>query len=245
MSETLSGPEQFWGSERYPAWGARLRFGNEGISFEEFSATVLAIAERTSHRYTGFITRDETTGNVTSFTRTIAPRRKHGTPTPEECARSMYRLADAFRLPLEADPVDADSFRTLMGLHIGQKDSYDGPPDYAVDEVQAMLAARGLSSTATAAEVFTIRFGEGNTATPRLEAVADLRGPLQELDDIAELGTHMGQERFAFERFYGTTRRTVQMIESIHCQEREFGPITDRLAEDPMLYHVRTIIDTM
>ncbi|HEX9153831.1 MAG TPA: hypothetical protein VF809_03355 [Candidatus Saccharimonadales bacterium] len=106
----LSPPERaYWGSEEFPAWSARLTFPEGGMPDDQFRRTINATAEAFGHRYTGFVTRDPDTSNITSFTRTIYPRKKYPVTNPEDCAEGMARLAESFGVSVEADNVQPDS----------------------------------------------------------------------------------------------------------------------------------------
>jgi|GEM_PF-1514992 len=213
--------EQYWGSEVFPAWSAKLTF-SEGIPYEQFRQTVNTAAEAQKHRYTGLITRDPATGYVTSFTRTIYPRKKYSVTQSEDCAAGMARLAESFGATVEDDSVAPDSFRMPLGLYIGQDDdSYDRPHDHNVAGIQRTLASRGLLSTATQAEVFTVRFTENGTAN-YIEPVAIVIGPTYEVSAACDLAVELGQERFTLEQFPMHAAPQVQMIETIHCREPEW-----------------------
>lgn len=221
MSEQVSLPEQFWGSEPSAAWSASIAFPEGGIPRSQFEETMVAAAEELDHRYTGFITLDPSTGNVTSFTRTIYPRRKYPVTPPEECAEGLSQLATAFGTVVVPDVHQSDSFRAVLGLQIGQQDTYNTPPAYAVDDVQAHLLDRTQGSSATLAEVFTVRFSESGTTT-YTEPVAVVTGPIADMRDVCLLGVDLGQERFTLERYDDGHAPVVQMIETVHCQEPEF-----------------------
>ncbi len=226
MGEARPSPqEQYWESEVFPAWSAKLTFSPGSMPYEQFRQTVNTTAEAQRHRYTGLITRDPAIGYVTSFTRTIYPRKKYPVTRPEDCAAGMARLAESFGTAVEDDNVAPDSYRIPIGLYIGQDDdSYDRPPDHNVVDIQHTLASRGLLSTATLAEVFTVRFTENGTAN-YIEPVAVIIGPTHEASAVCDLAVELGQERFTLEQFPLHTAPQVQMVETTHCREPEW--ITD------------------
>lgn len=221
MSKFRPDQETYWSSDAFPAWSATLAFPEDGIAYEEFRQKVNHTAQAEQHRYTGLITHNPTTDQVALFTRTLYPRKKYPVPPVDECAIGMTKLGEAFGSLVESDNMPTNTYRAPLGLYVGQQDTYERVPDHTVDSIQERLAAKGLGSMVTAANVFTVRFTE-NGVENYTEPVAVTTGPLAEIKDICDLAVELGQERFSLERFPLGSPPTVQMIETIHCQEAEW-----------------------
>lgn len=221
MTKSIPNEKAYWSSDVFPAWSATLTFPENRIAYEKFRQNVNCTAQTERHRYTGLITLDPATNQVTSFTRTLYPRKKYPVPQVDECAIGMTKLGEAFGVLVEPDNMPTNTYRAPLGLYVGQQDTYERAPDHTIDSVQDMLATKGLGSIVTAANVFTVRFGESGVEN-YTEPVAVTTGPLAEIDDICDLAVELGQERFTLERFPLGSPPTVQMIETIHCQEPEW-----------------------
>jgi hypothetical protein len=221
MSKFRSGQETYWLSDAFPAWSATVTFPEDGITYEEFRQRVNRTAEAEQHRYTGLITYNPTTDQVASFTRTLYPRKKYPVPPVEECATGMTKLGEALGVLVKPDRMYANTYRAPLGLYVGQQDAYERAPDHTVDSIQEELAAKGLGSIVTTANVFTVRF-TGNGVENYTEPVAVAIGPLAEINDICDLAVDLGQERFTLEQFSIGSLPTVQMVETVHCQEPEW-----------------------
>lgn len=221
MTKYRPNQEAYWSSETFPAWSATLTFPEDGIDYEEFRQKVNRTAQTEQHRYTGLITLGPVANQVTSFTRTLYPRKKYPVPQVDECAIGIAKLGEVFGVIAEPDSMPENTYRAPLGLYVGQQDTYERTPDHAIGNIRNMLAAKGLGSIVTAANVFTVRFGESGIAN-YTEPVVVAMGPLTEINDICDLAVELGQERFTLEHFPLGSPPTVQMIETIHCREPEW-----------------------
>ena len=219
MNKPTPEQTQYWASESFPAWSATVTL-LDGLSYESFRETVNQTATQQQHRYTGLITR-ESDGSVTSFTHTLYPRRKYPMPALGECADGMAKLAESLGVPVEANSVQEGFYRAPIGLYVGQQDVYETAPEHSIESVQAKIALRGMRSVVAAADVFTVRFTKDGVDN-YTEPVAVVNGPLSEVGKICMLAVDLGQERFTLEQSPVYEQPTVQMIETIHCQEPEW-----------------------
>jgi len=203
--------------ELIPQWSARIFLD---APYDDFIQTALQAATNSQHHYTGTITRDLATGNVTSFTRTRFPRNKYGPPpTVEECEAGMQYLASVFGVEVTKETHQPSTTRIVLGLYEGQhatgaRQETDGP-DYSVDEIASQL---GMGFIVRPAEVFSVRLASDGSASHYSEESAEIVFPTAEKMRVYELGDAMKQERFSVEDFTDS-RGWSYMVETRWCQE--------------------------
>jgi hypothetical protein len=210
-------PPTFREIEPIPQWSARFVVD---ISYDEFIAKTLRAASDTQHRYTGTLTRDPATGDVTSFTRTRFPRNKYGPPpTIEECEAGMLYLANTFGAEATREVHQPGTSRIVLGLYEGQhatgsRAEPDGP-DFSVQDVAAQLGAGFVVSQA---EVLSVRLAADGVTSHYSEELAEIVFSTTEKWRVYDLGDAMQQERFSVEDF-DEQGGLSYMVETRWCQE--------------------------
>lgn len=188
--------------------------------YEDFIRIVLGAAANAQHRYTGTLTRDPVTGNVTSFTRTRFPRNKYGPPpTVKECEAGISYLAGLCRTEAVKESHSPGTSRVVLGLYEGQhasgwRDQPDGP-DYSVQEVGLRL---GIGFSVSSAEVLNVRLAPDGTTSHYSEQLAEIIFPTTGKQRVYDLADAMKQERFSVEDFHKQGGRSY-MVETRWCRE--------------------------
>lgn len=203
--------------EPIPQWSARIIVD---VPYTDFIMTTLRAATQARHRYTGTLTRDLKTGNVTSFTRTRFPRNKYGPPpTIKECETGMLYLADIFRAEATREGHELGTSRITLGLYEGQhatgRRAESRGPDHSVQDVAAHL---GRNFAVSPAEVLSIRLAADGSASHYSEELAEIIFPTIHKQQVYNLGDQMKQERFSVEDFDEQGGRSY-MVETRWCQE--------------------------
>ncbi|HET6746602.1 MAG TPA: hypothetical protein VFH06_00670 [Candidatus Saccharimonadales bacterium] len=216
-------PPTFREVEPIPQWSARLEFD---MPYDEFIVTTLAAAAEAQHRYTGTLTRDSHTGNVTSFTRTRFPRNKYGLPPGiVECEAGVQYLAEKLGAVHLREAHQPGTSRIVLGLYEGQhatgaRTDADGP-DHSVQEIVALL---GEDAIVQQGEVFSARLDSKNGSVSHYsEDIAEIIFPTVEKQRVYLLGDAMKQERFSVEDFTGDNNMWLggqsYMVETQYCKE--------------------------
>lgn len=210
-------PPTFREIEPIPQWSARIVVD---IPYDDFIATTLRAASEAQHRYTGTLSRDPITGNVTSFTRTRFPRKKYGQPpTIQECEAGMLYLGELFGVEPSKESHELGTSRIVLGLYEGQhatgsRGELEGP-DYSVQDVAARL---GTDFSVTPAEVFSVRLAADGSVSHYSEELAEIVFSTGDKQRVYELGDAMKQERFSVEDFNEQVGQSY-MVETRWCQE--------------------------
>ena len=182
------------------------------LSPAEFTERTIQCAQEIEQGFTGFTTSEN--GRITSFTRTLYPRKKYGTPSVEECANGVDILADRLGGTVQPDP-QTQGVRVVMGLYKGY--STDIIPG-AVDTIARRLPNANLGN----ADVFTVRLNEGGAST-YTEPAAVIQTSTANVPTICHLAYELHQERFAIESFDDAT---TSMIETSHCTGPDYDTPT-------------------
>lgn len=206
---------EYWKSPAIPAWSKRLEL--TPLPYQAFVDQIIAAADTTKHRYTGFIQLDNN-GNVISYTGTTYPRKKYSMPSIEERQAGLHYLAEQLDTTPSPDIQPDGTIRVVIGLYAGQQDHYNTPPDFNPGDIEQALPQ---GSTVTPAQVFTIRFDDQGSISTYTEPVAVVTAPIQNSGDICKLGVALQQERFTLETF-SNGDHDVAMVETVHCQEPEY-----------------------
>lgn len=211
-------PITFREVEPIPQWSSRMVLD---VPYRDFIQTALLTAAEIRHRYTGTLTRDLATGNVTSFTHTRFRRNKYG-PPPEikDCEAGMNHLAVKLGTVAARESYPLGTTRIVLGLYEGQhatgaRIEPDGP-DYSVEEVAARL---GEDFSVSSAEVCSVRLAPDSTTSHYSEEVAEVVFSTGEKHKAYLLGDAMRQERFSVEDF-GDPGWSY-MVETRWCQESD------------------------
>jgi len=210
-------PPTFREIEPIPHWSARIVVD---VPYDDFISTTLRAASEAQHRYTGTLTRDAATGNVTSFTRTRFPRNKYGPPpTVEECEAGMLYLGDLFGVEPSKEVHKPGTSRIVLGLYEGQhatgrRGEPEGP-DYSVQGVAMRL---GAGYSVSPSEVLSVRLATDGSASHYSEELAEIVFPTIDKQHVYDLGDEMKQERFSVEEF-SEQGGLSYMVETRWCQE--------------------------
>jgi len=203
--------------EPIPQWSARITLDDP---YDLFVDLALRAAADTQHRYTGTLTRDPATGNVTSFTRTRFPRNKYGPPpTIEACEAGMLYLAGLLWSVATREELPPGTSRIVLGLYegqhtIGRRHELQGT-DYSLAHIATQL---GADFTINPAEVFSVRLGNDGSASYYSEEAAEIVLTTVDKRQVYALGAAMKQERFSVEDFDEQSGRSY-MVETQWCQE--------------------------
>lgn len=182
------------------------------LSPAEFKEKTVQCARDIGQGFTGFTTSEN--GRITSFTRTLYPRKKYGTPTVEECVSGVDVLAGQLNGTVQPDP-QTSGIRVVMGLYEGY--STNIIPG-AVDAIAGRLPDANLSQ----ADVFTVRLDKDGASTYTEPAVV-IRTKETDTLEVCRLAYTLHQERFALENF---GQRTASMVETSHCTSPDYDTPT-------------------
>lgn len=200
-------------TEPTPLWSRTITCD---LSPSEFRERIVRCAQAINQGFTGFTTMNEN-GRVTSYTRTLYPRKKYKTPTVEECEAGFEILTQALGGEVQTSS-PTQGVRVVMGLYKGYSEEIIPG---AMEKIQSQFPKGNVRS----AEVFTVRLEDDGSTSTYEEPAAAILANATDIQTVCTLANDLDQERFALENF---DTQQASMIETPHCTGPDYDTPTQQ-----------------